>query len=140
MTIFPMLYNISLYIFAHSNLYHLSPIPIPPFLTTLSLLVSPSLFLHLWVCFFFVIVTSLLYFLDSICKWYHTVFVFLCLTYFTLHMLSRFIHVLQVAKFHYFLWISSISLCIYATSSFSIHLLIDHNFKLIENTYIFNNY
>ena len=36
-----------------------------------------------WVCFFFVLFTTLLYFLDSTYKWYHTMFVFLCLTYFT---------------------------------------------------------
>ena len=39
--------------------------------------------LYLWVCFFFVIFTSLMYFLDFSYKWYHTVFFFL--TYFTYH-------------------------------------------------------
>ena len=39
--------------------------------------------LYLWVCFSFVIFTSLMYFLDSSYKWYHTVFFFL--TYFTYH-------------------------------------------------------
>ena len=29
--------------------------------------------LCLWICLFFVIFTSLLYFLDSTCKWHHTV-------------------------------------------------------------------
>ena len=38
---------------------------------------------HLWVCFFFAIFTSLLYFLDSTYMWHHTVFVLLCLIYFT---------------------------------------------------------
>ena len=39
--------------------------------------------LYLWVCFFFVIFTSLLYSLDTTYKWYHIVFVVLCMTYFT---------------------------------------------------------
>lgn len=39
-------------------------------------------FIWLWICFFSVIFTSL-YFLESEYKWYHTVFVLLCLTYFT---------------------------------------------------------
>ena len=38
--------------------------------------------LYLWVCFFFVIFTSLMYFFDSSYKWYHSVFF---LTYFTYH-------------------------------------------------------
>ena len=32
---------------------------------------------------------------------------------------------LQMAKFHSFLWLSSIPLCIYTTSSLAIHLLMD---------------
>ena len=39
--------------------------------------------LHLWVCVCFVIFTSLYYLLDPTYKWYHTVFVFPCLTCFT---------------------------------------------------------
>ena len=61
-----------------SSLYLPLPYPyIPP--TPQALVCS----LYLWVCFFFVIFISLLYFLDSTYKWYHTVFVFLYLTYFT---------------------------------------------------------
>ena len=40
-------------------------------------------------------------------------------------MPSKFIHVAAMAKFHYFLWLSSIPLYIYITSSLSIHLLMD---------------
>ena len=32
---------------------------------------------------------------------------------------------LQMAGFHYFLWLSSIPLCMYTTSSFFIHPLMD---------------
>ena len=39
--------------------------------------------LYLWVCF--CLLYSLVYFLDSTSKWYHTVFIFLYLTYFTQH-------------------------------------------------------
>ena len=52
-----------------------SPTPILP-------LPSPHLqplVCSLWAYFFFVIFNSLLYFLDSMYKWYHTVFVFLWL-------------------------------------------------------------
>ena len=54
------------------------------------LLLHPSphwqtLVCSLWVCFYFVIFTSLFYFLDSTYKWYHTVFTLLRLTYFTEH-------------------------------------------------------
>ena len=42
-------------------------------------LVNTSCSLYMWVCFFFVIFTSLLYFLESTYKWYHTIFVFFCL-------------------------------------------------------------
>ena len=39
--------------------------------------------LYLWVCCFSVIFTNLFYFLDAHYKWFCTVFVFLCLIYFT---------------------------------------------------------
>ena len=52
--------------------------PLPP---SLSPLVTTSS-LCLWVCFYFVIFICLFYFLDSTCKWKHTVFAFLCLIYF----------------------------------------------------------
>ena len=55
----------------HSSLYLLIPYPClspPPF---------PP-----YICLFFLIFTSLFYFLDSTCKWYHTL---LSLTYFTKH-------------------------------------------------------
>ena len=59
--------------------------------------------LYLWVYFYFATFNSL--FLDSTYKWKHTVFVFLCLTYFTKH------NTLQIhpccSKCHYFLWLYS---------------------------------
>ena len=62
----------SLYLLIH-HLYHAAP---------LCPLVTTSLYsISVFVCF--VILKSLLYFsLDSTCNRYHTVFVFLCLTYF----------------------------------------------------------
>ena len=48
------------------------------------LLSGNPLVCSLWVCFCFVILV-LFCFLDSTSKWKHTVFVFLCLTYFTRH-------------------------------------------------------
>ena len=48
--------------------------------------------------------------LDSTYEWYH-VFVFLYQTYCS-KTVSRFIHVLQTALFHSFLWLSIIPLCV----------------------------
>ena len=72
--------------FIHSSLCLLIPIP----LSCPSPLPSPhreplDCFLYLWVCFYFAVYIHLYYFLDSTYKWYHTVFVFLCLTHFTKH-------------------------------------------------------
>ena len=53
---------------------------------------------YLWVCFFFATFTSLLYFLDSTCKWCHRIFVFLRLTYFTKYPRSPSM-LLQMANF-----------------------------------------
>ena len=66
---------------AHNSLY----LPLPTLRVPLSshhwepLICS----LYLWVCFTFVLFMVLLFLLDSAYKWYHTVFVFFCLTYFT---------------------------------------------------------
>ena len=67
--------------FIRDSLYLLIPchyLALPSF----SPLVTTSLLSVSVVCFFFVIFTSLLYFLDSTYKWYHTIFVFLWLTWF----------------------------------------------------------
>ena len=45
---------------------------------SLSSLITTSCSLYMRVCFFFVIFTGLLYFLESTYKWYHTIFVFFC--------------------------------------------------------------
>ena len=64
--------------------------------------------LHLWVLYFSVLLTSLLYFVDSMYKWYHTVFLFLCLTYFTKHNAHHSLSMMvQMAKFHSSLWLSN---------------------------------
>ena len=60
-----------------------SPNPILSLHSSFALLVTTSLFSIVWICFFLLIFTSLLYFLDSTYKWHHTVFVFLYPTYFT---------------------------------------------------------
>ena len=49
------------------------PLPFP--------LVTTNCSLYLWVCLFYVIFTSLLYFLDPTCKQCHRIFIFLSLTY-----------------------------------------------------------
>ena len=53
--------------------------------------------LYLWVCFFFVIFTWLLYFLDLTYKWYHTAFVFLWFILFNI-MSFKSIHVAANCK------------------------------------------
>ena len=58
-------------------------------------LVNTGLF-YLWVCFFCILFTSLLYFLDSTYKQYHTVFVFLCLTCFTQHNTLQRMYLVEV--------------------------------------------
>ena len=66
-----------------------NPFP-PPLLCCLSF--SPALHwrplvwsLHLWAWVFSALLTSLLCFVDSMYKWCHTAFLFLCLTYLTKH-------------------------------------------------------
>ena len=58
------------------------------------------------LCIYNFFLFCLFCFLDSTYKWNHTVFVFLCMTYFTKHKL------LQMAKFHFFLQLSNIPLCV----------------------------
>ena len=50
-----------------------------------SLSQPPVCSLYLWLCFCFVMAVSLFCSLDSTYKWNHTVFIFLCLNYFTNH-------------------------------------------------------
>ena len=77
----------------------LSPNPILPFPTSLSPLVAITWFLYLWVCFFFVYCSSVLYFWYSTYIPYHTTFVcFLFLHYFSSLMPSKWIHVLTNSK------------------------------------------
>ena len=88
-------------------------IPLP--LCCSSLLPSPhwvSLVcsLYLWVCFFFVIFTSLMYFLDSSYKWYHTVFFFWLISLIIIP--SRSIHVVANGRISFSLCLSSIPLCV----------------------------
>ena len=67
--------------------------------------------LYLLSRFFFVIFTSLLYFLDSTYKWSHTISVFLSLWLVSLSVMpSKLSLLLQMAKFCSFLWMSSILL------------------------------
>lgn len=66
------------------------------------------------------------YFSDSTCKWYHWVFVFLCLASFTYcNALSLFM-LLQMAGFPSFSWMNNISLYMYITFSLSAYPLIRH--------------
>ena len=81
---FPVLCNISLRLiyFIRNSLYLLIPYVFIALPHSLSILVNTSLFsisVSLFLFFTFVCFLSL----NSIYKWYHTVCVFLCLTYFT---------------------------------------------------------
>ena len=70
-------------------------------------------FLYLWLCFHFVAFTHLFYFLDSTCKWNHPAFAFLCLPYFTQHNSLLGSSILsQMARSHFFLWLSNLSLSV----------------------------
>ena len=53
------------------------------------------------------------WFLDSTYKWNHMVFVFLVWLISLSIMPSRSIHVLQMARFQYLLWLSGIIFCVY---------------------------
>ena len=64
------------------------------------------------VWFFLVVYTSCLYFLDSIYKWYHTVFVFLWLISLSI-MPSKSIHVATNGKMSFFVCLSSIPLYVW---------------------------
>ena len=90
-----------------------SPTPILPCPPSLSPLVTTSLFSRSWVCFFFVLFTSLLYFLDSTDKRYHTVFVFLWLISLSI-MPSKSTHVAANGNISSNLWLGSILLHTYA--------------------------
>ena len=68
--------------------------------------------LYIWVCFFFVIFTSLFYFLDSKYKWYHIVLVFLSLISLRI-MPSKFIHVVVSDKISFFFVTEVVFHCVY---------------------------
>ena len=55
--------------------------------------------------------SSLFSVLDSTCKWYHTVFVFFCLTSLSI-MFFWYIHVAANGRVSSFLWLSNIPLCV----------------------------
>ena len=90
------------------TLPHSYTAPPSPLGTTSLFFISEHLLLLLF--FFWSFFTSL-YFLDSTCKWYNTVFVFLYLTYFTQSPSM----LLQGVKCHSFVWLSSIHLSIYGS-------------------------
>ena len=78
--LFPVLCSMSLSLFYTQHF-------VPP---TLLPLYCPrnrweTLACSLWVCFFYIIVTTLLHCLDSTHTWYHIIFVFFYLTCFTQH-------------------------------------------------------
>ena len=106
-TVYPCWLSV-LYVYVYVNpkllIYHPARILYP--------LVIISLFLCLWVCFCFVNKLTCIFFLDSSYKWYHMIFVFPSLAYFT------YCDHLKVhpccCEWHYsFLWLSSIPLCVY---------------------------
>ena len=131
-----MQYNISLLLiyFIHSSLYLLILYPylapsLSPLVTTSLFSISVSLFLFCYIHSF--------YFLDSTYKWYHTVFVFLCLTYFTEH------NTLQVNpccyKWQIFIFFMVIFHCIYINHIFFIHSSVDGHLGCFHILAIVNN-
>ena len=81
----------------------------------------------LWVWFFFFFARRGKDFvLDFTCKWNPTVFVFLCLTYFTQHNALRVYYVVPNGKISSFLWLNSIPwcVCVCVTFCLCIYLLI----------------
>ena len=85
-------------------------LPLPqncPTFPSLSRLVTTSLFCIYRSVSFFATFTSLLYFLDSTYKWQHTVYVFLWIFSVSIKP-SKSSMLLQMAKSHSFLWLSSI--------------------------------
>ena len=92
---------------------HLTPSPSPTSLFSKSMI------------FFSMETVYLCCILDARYEWYHMVFIFLFLTYFTQYEPLVPTMLLQMALCHSFLWPSSIPLCIYTTSSESSHLLMD---------------
>ena len=67
-----------------------------------SLLVITCLSIYLWVCFFYIIFTSLFQFLDSTYKRYHTVFIFFVWLISLSVMPSKSIHVAANGKISFF--------------------------------------
>ena len=103
--------------FIHNSLHFLIPYPYIAFPPWWPLICS----LYLWVYFLFVIFTSFLNFLDSTYKQYPTVFVFLCLAYFTKHN-ALWVH-LCYCKWQNFILFDSweVFRCIYIYHIFFIH-------------------
>ena len=79
---------------------------------------------YVWVCFFFVRFISWLYFLDSPCKWYHTVFVLLWLLSLSIMPRVIFFMLLPVALFHplFYGWAAYIYHIFFIHSSVDGHL------------------
>ena len=93
--------------------------------------------LYLWVCLFFVIFTSLLYFLGSTCKWYHTVVVFLWLISLSI-IPAKSINVASNGKILFFLWLSNIPLCV-CIISFKIYSSVDRHVGFFHILATLNN-
>ena len=92
---------------------------------------------------FFAIFTDLLYFYDSTHKWHHTVYVFLCLPYFTKHNTLQVHPCCKWQSFILFLWLTNISLCIWISLSiyhiFFIHSSVDGHLGCFHMLGIVNN-
>ena len=70
--------------------------------------------------------------LDTSCRWNHTIFVLLCLVYFTL-LSSSFIHVVACARIS-FIRLNNIPLHVYTTFCLSIHPSFGHLRHLVAST------
>ena len=142
LTIYPALYMTSLWLiyFISGNLYFSIPftysIHPPPFTPPhpTSRPQQPVVgFLYLWVYFFIFVFC----FLGSTYKGKHTVFVFLCLTYFTMHDTHQVHQHCQNWQDFTLLWLSNIPL--YILMTFFIQLSISRHLGYINTLVIVNN-
>ena len=122
----PVLYSSFLLViyFVYSHVYMSVPSPNLSPSPALSPLITINLFSKSVTLFLFVyrLICIIFYFLDSTYKSYHTVFFFLCLTYFIIHFPPSPSTLLQMPIFCSFLWLGSIPLCVSVYILFLIYI------------------
>ena len=91
-------YLLMTYLLYNWRFYHLAPLAFSPIPLSISSLATTSLFSLSMDLFLFCYICSFAFFLDSTYKWKHTVFVFICHTYFTKHNTVQIHPYCQMAK------------------------------------------